>query len=605
MKIPRLLPAALVGLGLVGLFIGARVLSGDTARIFSGASVLLLLAAVAARGFVYSVAPAGAAKKAEQWLLAGYGGVALALGFYLLSKRVTPGSDLEVMATVGWFVALFVSCVTLLLMEITYARMPNDQSIELRRIQSAAAAGLAASLCIVFVSSTYYAANERDVRKDLSYFRMAKPDAATVSMVRGLDKPVKVYLFFMPGNEVLGQVRAFFSELDRASDKFSVRVADYALEPELVRKYHVGGNGVVLFVVGEGESAQGQIFSIGESFANARTELRKLDASIQERLSQLVEKPRKVYFTAGHGERTSQIDKDQPPEEQAKQVRALLRRFNIGMEDLGLGDGLATGVPEDASAVVIVGPMNTFTEAEANTLLQYVRKGGRLMTLVDPDVDHGLAPLLSGLGVELEPGVLVSEQHYYRLRHTDADKAVVLSSSYSSHPTVTTAQKQPGDAVASAFVRGGSLKQKQTPTGARVTFSLRGMDSFFRDLNGDYLQGDGEAKDKTNMIAAVTFPASGGQPEGRAVVVGDGDFVSDLVVQNPGNFLVFVDSLRWLIGEDQIRIDTVSEEDVPIQHTRDEDKIWFYGTTFGAPIPVLLAGLVVTLRRRRRSEAKR
>ena len=104
-------------------------------------------------------------------------------------------------------------------------------------------------------------------------------------------------------------------------------------------------------------------------------------------------------------------------------------------------------------------------------------------------------------------------------------------------------------------------------------------------------------------MAAVTVPHEGGE-EGRAVVIADGDFVTDQVIRNPGNGLVFSDTMQWLIGQEQIIGDTTSEEDVRIEHTRDEDKAWFYATAFGVPLPILGVGVWTALRRRRKGRAE-
>ena len=60
--------------------------------------------------------------------------------------------------------------------------------------------------------------------------------------------------------------------------------------------------------------------------------------------------------------------------------------------------------------------------------------------------------------------------------------------------------------------------------------------------------------------------------------------------------------MQWFLGEEQIIGDTATEEDIRIEHTRDEDKLWFYATSFGAPLPLLAFGLWIALKRRRRRE---
>ena len=84
------------------------------------------------------------------------------------------------------------------------------------------------------------------------------------------------------------------------------------------------------------------------------------------------------------------------------------------------------------------------------------------------------------------------------------------------------------------------------------------------------------------------------------IIIADGGFANDGLIRNSGTALLFVDSLRWLIGEEEITGDLSSEEDVPIEHRKDEDRLWFYATSFGLPLPILLLGLWIARRRRRR-----
>ena len=74
----------------------------------------------------------------------------------------------------------------------------------------------------------------------------------------------------------------------------------------------------------------------------------------------------------------------------------------------------------------------------------------------------------------------------------------------------------------------------------------------------------------------------------------------DQVFRNPGNGYLFVDSVKWLGGEEETIGETTSEEDVRIMHTREKDQFWFYLTIFGVPALVLGGGIFYTSRRRRR-----
>jgi hypothetical protein len=271
-----------------------------------------------------------------------------------------------------------------------------------------------------------------------------------------------------------------------------------------------------------------------------------------------------------------------------------------------VGPGLASGVPDDATAVAVLGPRKAFLPEEARTLARYVEGGGHLFALLDPEDQHGLAPLLDALGLEAKPGLLVNAQTFIPRDRTPSDQAMVYSNRYSAHPTVTSASRL-STRTATIVVRGGALAKKDGARG-NVTLTIRTDPRTWLDLDGDYVFDEGpERKESYAIAAAVAFPQGGGrgENEGRAVVVADGDFVTDQVLRNLGNVTVVADSLRWLVGEAELPGPPESEEDVKIEHTREEDRLWFWGTIALVPGAVLLGGLAVVRRTRRGRGGKR
>tara|TARA_B100001094_G_C17870729_1_gene641994 strand:- start:263 stop:682 length:420 start_codon:yes stop_codon:yes gene_type:complete len=135
-----------------------------------------------------------------------------------------------------------------------------------------------------------------------------------------------------------------------------------------------------------------------------------------------------------------------------------------------------------------------------------------------------------------------------------------------------------------------------------VSFPVRSTSDFWSDLDGDFTRDTNEALKALHLVAAVSLPAkvskTGNSTQGRVVIIGDGDFATDALIKASGNALIMLDSLRWLIGEEHLSGSVSSEEDVAIEHRKDEDRLWFYATTFGLPLPLLLLGLWVGRRRR-------
>jgi hypothetical protein len=610
------LPTLLLVLALFVLLVARRVVAeGGLQDALLWASILAAVGAAAWRGLFVAQA-AGDARRVEVRLLAAKAGVLLSLGLYALSTdwgmellglADEPGARLPTVLAVLWPAVFLVAGAALLFIELVYRRMPIAEAVELRRVRTAAQAGAGLALAVVFLFSINYVANERDHKTDLSYFKTTKPSAGTERMAQGLGVPVTVYLFYPQVNEVLDQLRPYFEQVAGASDRLTVEVRDHALAPALAQEHRVRGNGHVLMVKEEGEVQQAEQFEIGVELDAARSRLKKLDATFQQSFMRLTRQRRELHLTSGHDELTDPNTQATEPTEKTTDLMAALRRSNITTRRLGMAQGLAQEVPSEAPAVAVVGPRKPFMREEAEALLAYVEAGGRVVVMVDPDVDHGLEPLLRPLGLGLAEGIVASERQHFRRTHTPADRANVYSNRYTAHPTVTMASRH-SSRVATVFVRSGAIERYEgagVRDGVQVVFPLRSTGSVWLDRDGDF-ERDPETEPvvQANLMAAVTVPNEGGE-EGRLVLVPDGNFVSDALIRNPGNGLVFGDIMQWLIGEEQIVGDVSSEEDIRIEHTRDEDKIWFYATSFGAPLPLLAVGMWIAVRRRRQTRTRR
>ncbi|MFW6087980.1 MAG: Gldg family protein [Myxococcota bacterium] len=610
------LPTLSLVLWVLVLFVAERIMGEGTARrVLVGVAAVGLLGSMAWRASL-AVARSGDARRVELRLVGAKVGVLLALGLYALTTdgglevlgvADDPGARLPTVLTALWPAVFLVSAAALLFTELAYRRMPIAEAVELRRVRTAAQGGVGLALSLVFLFSINYVFQERDEKVDLSYFKNTKPSAGTLQMVDGLGAPLTVYLFYPEVNEVVDQLRPYFATVADASDQLEVKVRDHALAPGLAKDHRVRGNGYVVLVQGEGEGQQAEQFEVGTELDTARSRLKKLDASFQQAFMRLTRQQREIHLTSGHEELTDPDAGGDEPTDSTEDLMSLMRRSNISTRRLGMAQGLAHEVPPEAPALAVVGPNDAFLPEEARSMLRYVQQGGRVVVLVDPDVDHGLEPFLHGVGVQIPEGVLTSDEHYLRRTHTEADRANVFSNEYSAHPTVTMASRHAAR-LATIFARGGAVERYQGDEALpelRVVFPLKTGGDFWLDLDGDFeLDDEAEKQGARNMMGAITVPNEEGE-EGRVVVIPDGNFISDALIRNPGNGMVFGDVMQWFLGEEQIVGDASSEEDVRIEHTRDEDKVWFFATSFGAPLPLLAVGVWMAVRGRRRRVDRR
>jgi len=292
-------------------------------------------------------------------------------------------------------------------------------------------------------------------------------------------------------------------------------------------------------------------------------------------------------------------------------VREVLAYHGYKLKNLGAVDGLATAVPSDADVVLVLGPRKRMLSGEARALAQYVEGGGRLLFAMEPEGETEAEPLFRTLGLTLDRGLMHHTRFHLRRSFDLSDRRLLATSSFSSHASVKTLSRATRK-TAVAFEAAGSLEKRtgdeDAPKGRKVDFTVRSMPDTWADKDGDH-QFDAKAEKRKvyNLAAAVMLPApearkgDKGAPEpGRAVVISDGGVFSDEQMKYTGNLYLLSDSLRYLQGEENLAGTIEIEEDQPIQHTRDEDMVWFYGTVFILPLFVLGAGMTYVRRRRRR-----
>jgi len=376
-------------------------------------------------------------------------------------------------------------------------------------------------------------------------------------------------------------------------------MVDQALEPALAEKLKIRGNGHIALLQGEND----QKFKINDELSRAKRDLRKLDGTVQKYLLKLVKGSRNLYFLSGHGE-ASNRERDNPMRKLNLYKREVLEAQSFRVKSFGVTDGSASEVPDDAGAVIIAAPTEPLLPEEVTTLLSYFEAGGHLMVLLEPGTEENVRELLAGLGVQAGTTTLAHPSKHLRQTNTAADRVLLATNKFGNHASVRTLQRnsQQVGLILPTPVWVGKADQASH----KVTTILRSLDGTFEDADGNREQGaDEKAKVWELGVAVETGPLGEGDdaPEGRAIVVGDTSMLADDVLRySKGNVLFGSDAVKWLVGDEDLAGEVNNEEDVRIQHTRDEDTTWFLLSIVAVPGLVLLVGFViVSLRRRGRA----
>lgn len=592
--------------GLLLLFIAERVFgAGSPVRApLNVIAVLSLVGALGARVRTWSSAPPEQ-KDALSRLVLAYGLGVVALVVYAFVATASPvevgDGDLRTLLVLGFILLFLASTLPLVLMEASLLSMQGAQRLEVRRLSESGRAGLALALVIGFVGFANYAGDQNNEKIDLRTYRSIQASDATVEMVRNLTEPVTVTLFFPPANDVAKSITPYFEDLAEVSDRLTIQRIDRDMQPKKAKEMRARKNGTVVITVGD----KHETITLAVLPNKARSKLKKLDGDFQRKLGKATRDQKIAYFVTGHGERSTSPRADDLAG--LKVVKDILQQMNFKVKKLGPKDGLGNQVPDDATVVFLVGPTGPMLDAELAALVDYVQGGGALFVLVDPDTefDPELDALLEVLGVAVNSDVLTHDRKFFPFRGGRSDRTFLLTTRFSSHDSTTILTKISSQVALFLDATGSLSKREGTPPAAEggpdVQFTVRSVAGTWADLDEDLeFDKETEKKDVYQLVAAVELQPEqeGGQP-GRAIVAADADMAGDVIMaRSKGNRQWLHDAVRWL-EDDILLIGEVADiEDVPVQHTKEGESLWFWTTTFGVPLVIFGVGLGVNRRRR-------
>ncbi len=625
------------GAGLLMVFLGERLIPVDSVRVvLSGVGVAVVLVATAARAWAMT-ASKGSRRKIERTLLACHLGTVLALVLYAMTTSWAPaslsGPHAQGALVVLWVAVMISSLIPVLMIEISLGFSLRNKfevgvddsspgaeaAVDFYRVREVAWSGLSIGFALCFLLVTCNVAHERNIQRDVSYFKTSMAGESTQNIVKSFTEPLEVHLFFPELNEAQEYVKGYFEQLAADTGNVEIHSHDRQAEPELAAEYKVDKDGEIVLVRGNAEPQKITIpaneLDDPERLRKGKT-LRTLDEKVNKELMKLARDKRKAYLITGHGELNDPESmprelKGIVPQRRTTRLRQALGGLNYEVKELGLLE-LSKDVPDDATVVILLAPTVPLQPAEWNTLGRYLDKGGRLLIALDPKSNTGLGSLEGRLGVRMVPGDLTDDKAYLPQRGNPSDRRFAITTQFSAHASTTALSRAVDHGL--VLIDSGALEDvpfadpKHAP---KKTVTLRSMESSWMDLNNNFaFDKDTEKRQRWNIGVALEGPKIDGKDGFRALVYSDADLFADALIQQRGMRAVimvsgplFDDSVKWLGGEEVFAGEIVSEEDTTIEHTKNEKAAWFLVTVLGVPIIVLIAGLSLTSMARRRRTA--
>jgi ABC-type uncharacterized transport system involved in gliding motility auxiliary subunit len=350
----------------------------------------------------------------------------------------------------------------------------------------------------------------------------------TAAILESLEAPAHARAYYSSSLSTESATRLLENFKIGSKGKFTYEFINPEFNPVLAQEDKVERDGTIVLLMGE----QREVVSFASERDLASGLLRLMNPG-----------ERFVYFTSGHGE----LSIDTPGDTSYSLVKRSLEYKNYTVATLNL---LTEGkIPENAGAVVIVGPQRPFSDAEIEMLRAYLELGGGLIVMKEPPISEEAISTSDPLdALLLEWGIAFNNDLVIDPNINPAIIAVADPATYANHPVT---QSLLG--YYSAFPTARSLRTLDVPetiilTPLAFTGSNAWGETDFASLNNNTVQLDAGVDNSGPLLLAVA--AEDWTMSARVVVFGDSELAGDSFYQQ-GNGDIFINAVDWVAEQDE------------------------------------------------------
>jgi ABC-type uncharacterized transport system len=447
-------------------------------------------------------------------------------------------------------------------------------------------------------------------RWDLTASGSHSLSSVTLNYLRKLSKDVEVTMVFPRNSELQEPVRALLEEYQRYGKRRvkvegidPLRDVDRAEQLKVETGLTLTQNGILLRT----NKRQKYILEEDLLVRNASKEgtpvvgFRGEDAVTSGLIGLLEGTQKKLYMVVGKGSRSQEA-----LEGAGQSFANLAKQQNFDLQVLNLAG--VQRIPEDASALLLVGLRYDLSERELGMLREFWRtERAGLLVLLDPNASTPrLNALLSENGITPRSDrVLVAESTSAGMRKEFAVEVEFSPASAVSQPLVEAMTVLPGQTQSLALPPGDDSKMREQ--GLRVTALMRAADRFWgeREFLDALPVADAATGDTVGDIDVAASVERGDPSDdrlrvvsSRMVVVGNAEMLNpETMLAEASDFAAL--SVNWIINRERLMgIPWKPKNAYRIQLNGQQNKTLFTLTTFLMPGLVLMAGWLVWLTRR-------
>ncbi|MGH8759347.1 MAG: GldG family protein [Burkholderiales bacterium] len=432
----------------------------------------------------------------------------------------------------------------------------------------------------------------------------------TVTMLKGLDKPVHITFFHDP---MMRETVELYQLIARHTDKVTVEFYDPMLNPAQARLRGVQFAGTAIM-----ESEDRKLQINGDKETDIANGVLRVSMGVQQTVCFLdghrepdpfsLESHDHVEGAPGHSHGLGAQYVLHQQHGMAK-ARNALETMNYKVEKISLMRDAGADALSHCSLLVVAGPKLALLPVEVATIRAFLAAGGNVFFMLDPFVRTGLEPVLLEYGIVIDDDIVIDEASHFW-----ADPSSPAVTDYNYHQIARdlpltffpgarslspASQRIPGvnviplansskqsfgetDSQRAGFDKGKDLPGPTTLMAVASRRPAAAEDPLYRSAQ------EGIAESARSLTKEGPRNAATGQS--RIVVVGDSDFATNSFFHIMGNGNLFLNSVNYLAArQDLIGVEPRTYELPRVNLTNRQMKGTFFLSV--VLIPALLAAV--------------
>lgn len=398
-----------------------------------------------------------------------------------------------------------------------------------------------------------------DVHFDVTREGLNTPPQQLTDAIDGLRSPLSLTYFYNAADPHAHAVREMIEIAARNRPLLAFRAVDLDKEPGLARDLGVHSYNTAVLQAGDRKVVVENV-----------TDAARLGYATQRVLRKRAET---ICFATGHGEtfrpmpghyHFSHVETlrghdvpgagDVLVAEPEQLDRLQLALNEIGFEMRPLVMATASAIPTDCTVVAEIGPRTALAPGEADLLAGYLKNGGRVLMLIDPQFPLGAdlqSRVLNPLGLSSEPAIVIDPLNHFR---TDPDKVAVPY--YPPHLITTRL-------ALTVFAQARPIHLSRSPADVKASvLAASSQDSYLRPpsaAGGITVAAGGPVTSTVEHGAQVlaaafegVFPGAAPDKHFRLVISGTSKFVTNEYFSYVSDGELSVAIIRWLSEDEAI-----------------------------------------------------